>query len=209
MTAAESPTSSAAAGGRKIAWERTIRLWAGVVLFVFVATHILNHAVGVFGVDAMTAVQGWRVAIWRSWPGTALLYGAAFLHILLALKRIVERRTWRMPLREAVQIALGLAIPVLIYEHIIGTRYLAEFHSLDDSYLATLRQLWPSLAWTQVLLLLVTWVHGIIGLHYTWRSMSWYPRRTASWWRTGWYRWGRFSRAGIRSHTTDTGPTEM
>ena len=175
MTEAVSKTSPAIGGGT-IAWERTIRLWAGIVLFVFVATHILNHAVGIFGVDAMSSVQTWRVWIWRSWPGTILLYGAAILHVALALKRLVSRRTWRMPLREAVQIALGLAIPVLLYEHIIGTRYLAEFHALDDSYLATLRQLWPGLATTQIVLLLVTWMHGVIGIHYTWRSMSWYPR---------------------------------
>lgn len=168
--------STAIPGRDRSARERTIRLWAGVVLFVFVATHLLNHAVGIFGVDAMSVVQGWRVALWRSWIGTTVLYGAAALHMVLALKRIVERRTWRMPLREAVQIALGLAIPVLIYEHIIGTRVLAQFHGVDDSYLATLRQLWPSLAWSQITLLAVTWLHGTIGLHYMWRSMSWYPR---------------------------------
>ena len=97
-----SETNSAASktsrsGG--IAWERTTRLWAGLILFVFVLTHLLNHAVGIFGVDAMQVAQNWRVAVWRSMPGTVLLYGAALLHILLAVKRIVQRRTWRMPVQ--------------------------------------------------------------------------------------------------------------
>ena len=160
----------------KIAWERTIRLWAGIILFVFVTTHLINHAVGIFGVDAMEAVQGWRVAIWRSMPGTILLYGAAALHFILAVKRIVQRRTWRMPLQEALQIALGLLIPVLVYQHAIGTRYMAEFGGTNDSYTGTLMQLWPGKAYDQIFLIIVVWAHGVIGLHYLWRSKSWYPR---------------------------------
>jgi adenylate cyclase len=159
-----------------IAWERSLRLWAGLILMVFVTTHLLNHAVGILGVDAMQSVQTWRVAVWRSWPGTILLYGAVLVHLLLALKRIVQRRTWRMPLQEALQIALGLLIPVLIYEHLIGTRYVAEFGGVDDSYVPTLLALWPGKALDQILLLVVVWLHGTIGLHYLWRSKAWYPR---------------------------------
>ncbi len=170
----EAQSQNARVGG--IAWERTTRLWAGLILFVFVLTHLLNHAVGIFGVDAMQAVQNWRVYVWRSLPGSIILYGAALVHVLLAVKRIVQRRTWRMPLQEAVQIALGLLIPVLLYEHVIGTRYVSEFAGVNDSYLGTLSQLWPGKFWDQALLVTVVWVHGVIGLHYLWRSKSWYPK---------------------------------
>ncbi len=175
MTDTNQPASQNSRMGG-IAWERTTRLWAGLILFVFVLSHLLNHAVGIFGVDAMQAVQNWRVAVWRSLPGTILLYGAALIHVLLAVKRIVQRRTWRMPLQEAVQIALGLLIPVLLYQHLIGTRYMSEYGSIDDSYLATLSQLWPGKFWDQTLLVIIVWTHGIIGLHYLWRSKTWYPR---------------------------------
>jgi len=155
--------------------ERELRLWSGLVLLAFVTTHLANHALGVFGVDAMQTFQVWRVAVWRSWPGTLLLYGSALVHVGFALKRIISRRTWRMPLKEAVQIALGLSIPLLIFEHIIGTRVLATFAGLDDSYLGTLRQLWPALGWKQSILVVVVWSHGLIGLHYAVRSRDWYP----------------------------------
>jgi len=171
ITSASSDSKSSSPG---IAWERTIRLWAGVVLMVFVTTHLLNHAVGILGVDAMHAVQIWRVGVWRSWPGTILLYGAAIVHIALTLKRILQRRTWRMPLAEALQIALGLLIPVLLYEHVIGTRYVASLGGVDDSYLPTLVNLWPGKALTQILLIIAVWSHGVIGLHFLWRSQSWY-----------------------------------
>jgi adenylate cyclase len=157
-------------------WERSIRLWSGVVLFVFVLTHLLNHALGVFGVATMEHIQLWRIAVWRSIPGTVLLYGAAILHLMLVLKRIVERRTWRMPLREALQIALGLAIPFLLYEHAIGTRYTAEFGGINDAYGVSLQHLWPSKMWRQLSLIAVVWIHGCIGINYSIRLRPWYPR---------------------------------
>jgi len=161
---------------RYYAMERAARLWSGVILFVFVATHLLNHAVGIFGVDAMEAIQPYRTWLWRTWVGTALLYGAALVHVASVSRRIVTRRTWRMPLQEAVQIALGLTIPLLLYEHVIGTRVVSSFAGVDDRYMATLVHLYPGKALTQIALITVVWTHGIIGLHYSLRSRSWFPK---------------------------------
>lgn len=161
---------------RKLKWEHDLRLWSGIVLLVYVTTHLMNHALGIFGVDAMEAVQTWRVWAWRSWPGTVLLYGAGITHILLALKRIVSRRTWRMPVQDAAQIALGLSIPLLLYEHLIGTRIMSSFEHTNDRYLYELVMLWPANAWRQTMLVLVVWGHGMIGLHYAVRHRDWYPR---------------------------------
>ncbi len=177
MTSATDKATSANRDTRgALAWERDIRLAAGLVLFFFVLTHLLNHAIGVFGVDAMEEVQGWRVALWRSWPGTVVLYGAFVIHPALALKRIASRRTWRMPFQEAAQIALGLLIPLLLLEHLVATRYLHDFHGVDDSYRSELQQLWPSNAVKQIVLLLVVWTHGVIGIDYAFRSKPWFPR---------------------------------
>ncbi len=155
--------------------EREIRYSTGVVLFIFAFTHFLNHALGIFGYTVMEAAQHWRMAVWRSWPGTVLLYGSFIIHPLLALKRMVLRRTWRMPLNEAVQIVLGLLIPVLIAGHLIGTRIESSFWGLSDSYRAVLGRLWPDLFWSQTVLLLVVWTHAMIGLRSVAKSKTWYP----------------------------------
>ncbi len=155
---------------------RALRLGSGVVLMVFVATHLVNHALGVFGVDAMGVMQEWRSEVWRSWPGTVLLYGAAAVHVGLVLWRVVRRATWRMPLMEAAQILLGLSIPLLLYNHVIGTRLMASVAGFDDSYANLLRILWPGLALSQSLLLVVVWAHGVIGIWFAAAAKPWFRR---------------------------------
>ncbi len=154
--------------------ERDLRLGSGLVLMVFAATHFLNHALGIFGLDVMTAAQEWRVFVWRSWIGTILLYGAAVVHILLALKRVMRRRTLRMPLADAVQMVLGLLIPFLLAGHLIGTRLLHSYGGLDTSYVYVLRVIWPDNAIHQSLLLLVVWGHGVMGLYYAFHNRRWF-----------------------------------
>lgn len=157
-------------------WSRDIRLVSGLILLFFATTHFLNHAVGIAGLEAMEAVQNWRYALWHSWPGTIVLYGALIVHPVFALLRVAQRRTFRMPARELLQIALGLAIPLLLVDHIVNTRVMGSVFHLDESYHTVLRRLWPHYAPTQSLLLLLVWVHGIIGLHFTFRGRDGYAR---------------------------------
>ena len=61
----------------RLLWSGTpserLRLWSGLVLFAFVATHLINHAVGLWSLEAMTRVQHWRLVVTRSPPGFVLL----------------------------------------------------------------------------------------------------------------------------------------
>src|SRR4051812_15787374 len=101
----------------------------------------------------MQQVQGVRRAVWGSWPGTLLLYGAVAVHVGLALWKLVNRRTWRIRLWEATQIALGLSIPVLAVAHVMTTRGLSAFYGVEPTYATHLRLLWPARALMQSLLL--------------------------------------------------------
>lgn len=178
LTATKDPTHTPGETGRALRdqpWTCLTRLWSGMILFVFVLMHLLNHAVGIFGVHAMEAVQNWRWMIWQSWPGVVLLYGAALTHIVLASYRIVRRSTWRMPRDEAWQIVSGLAIPFLIAGHVLQTRIAGSWFGVDQTYHAVLLGLWPAVLFSQTLLLVVSWSHGVIGLHHSLRYQEWYP----------------------------------
>jgi adenylate cyclase len=150
------------------------RLASGLVLFVFALTHFLNHALGHVSLQTMDAVQTVRSGLWRSWPGTVLLYGAAAVHISLGLWKLVRRRTWRMAPWEAAQIALGLAIPFLVAAHVATTRLHSSLNGGEDAYNVVLRAIWPDVALKQNLLLLIVWVHAMIGFHFWLRLKPWY-----------------------------------
>ncbi len=155
------------------------RLASGLVLFVFSLTHFLNHALGLVSPEAMQAAQVWRTAFWNG-PAGIVLYGAFAVHIGLALWKLATRTTWRMPAWEAAQIALGLSIPFWLAAHIVGTRVIGTRNGFDYSYDNVLRLLWPDLAFSQSALLVVVWVHAMIGLHHWLKLMRWY-RAWAPW----------------------------
>ncbi|MET0527512.1 MAG: hypothetical protein ABW003_04055, partial [Microvirga sp.] len=106
-------TGAGSIGRAAIPW-REIRLASGLVLGLFLLTHFSNHALGLVSVEAMEAGRQWFNRLWRNPVGTTLLYGSLLLHFLLALYALYWRRTLRMPLREAGQLILGLALPFLI-----------------------------------------------------------------------------------------------
>src|SRR3954469_9352647 len=189
LAAPDERTSAADAGARAAetplplpsrAWRlrlrnpQTWRLASGLVLFAFVLTHFLNHALGHVSLKAMQQGQGLRRAVWGSRPGTLLLYGAAAVHVGLALWKLIRRHTWRMPTWEAAQIALGLWIPFLAVGHVMTTRGLSAFYGVDPTYALELRLLWPARALMQSLLLLVVWLHAMVGLHHWLRIKRWY-----------------------------------
>lgn len=143
-----------------------VRLASGVILFAFAGTHFLNHALGLYSLEAMHEVQAWRTAVTRSTAGSIVLGAALVCHITLGLFKLVRRKTWRMPLWEAGQILLALAIPFLLFPHIVNTRVASSVFGVRDTYLYELARLWPDRAVLQSLLLLIVWAHGCVGLHY-------------------------------------------
>ncbi len=149
------------------------------MLFAFVSTHLLNHALGLVSLAAMEEGRYWFLRIWRNPVGTVGLYGALATHGLLALWFLYERRTLRMPPWQAIQIALGLSLPPLLVGHVLGTRVAHVMFDTADPYARILLiygQLSPELGIKQALVLSVAWIHGCIGLHYWLRFRSWYPR---------------------------------
>ncbi len=157
---------------------RRLRLCSGLVLFTYVTTHLVNHSLGLISLDAMEDGRQWFLAVWRNPVGTLALYGALVLHIGLVLWSLYQRRELRMPRWEAGQVALGLLIPPLLAEHIIGTRLLNAVYGVGDAYTYVVLVLWefaPEKGVQQSIMLLVAWVHGCMGLHFWLRLKPWYP----------------------------------
>lgn len=165
------------------AWLRNARLASGLVLMAFVVMHFLNHAVNLVSLEAADRVRVAFILIWRNPAGTLLLYGALAGHLALSLLALYRRRTLAMPVREWAQVLLGLAIPLLIVEHVIGTRALHEIYGVHDNYEYVVRSLWianPQVGVRQAIAVVVVWAHGCLGLYFWLRYRSWYPRAASA-----------------------------
>ncbi|GAB4535376.1 MAG: adenylate/guanylate cyclase domain-containing protein [Roseibium sp.] len=147
-------------------WRQRLRLWSGLVLFVFCLSHFLNHALGIISFEAMDLASNWHYLVWRSVPGETLLIAAALTHAGLALWRTGRRRTLRMSRWEGAQLTLGLSIPWLLIPHVTTTMGVAGQFGFSPTYEQMLTILWPNVAVSQSLLLLIVWGHAMIGLHF-------------------------------------------
>jgi adenylate cyclase len=155
---------------------RLVRLVTGLIVAAFVVGHFLNHSLGVVSIEAMDRMRVALALWWRSPVGTALLYGSLLTHFILALASLYRRSTLRMPVWEAAQMLLGLAIPPLLIGHIVGTRLTWTMLGHNIDYERVVGLLWSS-EWgitRQSLLLLIVWAHACAGLHYWLRVRQWY-----------------------------------
>ncbi|TBA78196.1 adenylate/guanylate cyclase domain-containing protein (plasmid) [Rhizobium ruizarguesonis] len=161
--------------------ERTIRrarLGSGLVIFIFVLLHLSNHAIGLISVAAADKAAHLFLAIWRNPLGTAIFYSSVLIHIALVLRAIYMRRSLVMPKGEMAQIVLGLLIPLLLLDHVIGTRIAHELYGYIDDYETVVGMLWirnPANGARQALGVVAVWIHGCIGIHFWLRYRSWYP----------------------------------
>lgn len=151
---------------------------SGLVLAVFIASHFANHALGIGSITLMESGRSIFNLVWRSAPGTLLLYGALLTHVLLALDALWRRRTFRMPLGEALKIGFGLALPLMIGEHVIATRLEYALSGFVRGYPEVLRAIGVSGASVLFysLALIVAWTHGCLGLWFWLRGRAWVQR---------------------------------
>src|SRR3954454_15824367 len=174
------PAPRSAAGSSNFeALLRNARLFSGLVMMVFVATHLVNHTLNLISLETAEAGRHVFLAVWRNPPATVLLYGSLLVHFVLALVALYRRRTLVMPPREAAQVVLGLLIPLLVAEHVVGTRLLHSLYGLRDTYGFVVRTLWistPAVGVRQAIALVVIWAHGCLGLYFWLRYRRWYSR---------------------------------
>ena len=153
---------------------RRVRLVSGLVLMTYATTHLINHAFGLISYEAAEAARRTPLGFWHYGLIGLVLLAALLAHITTALMGIYERRTLHMPLWQGVQMVFGLAIPFLLVVHILATAGLENAHGMQVNYYLEFWLLWPGLAEQQILLSLLVWLHGCIGLHFWLRQHASY-----------------------------------
>ena len=160
---------------------RQVRLATGVILFAYLVSHFLNHALGNISLEALASGVQLHMAFWQFLPVTILFYAACLVHTALGIWALYERRQFRWKAIEPLQLALGLSIPMMIIAHIIGVRLGQTLYGHEKLYPQILFLYWIWAPWRIPMMLAVmtiAWVHGCIGL-YLWLRMRAFYKRAA------------------------------
>ena len=158
-------------------FESQLRLGTAIVLATYVVQHLINHSFGIVSIEAAEAYRQTIGAVFQSTPGLILLYGSFLFHAIIALRSVYRRSSLRMSRWQWMQLLLGLSILPLLTGHIIGNR---GFHLLgnidpDYFYVITSFMLKPVILIKLSVLILVLWIHMVIGLHFWLRLKKGYP----------------------------------
>jgi adenylate cyclase len=153
---------------------RQIRLACGVVLYAYLVSHFLNHALGNISMDALAAGVRYHTMFWQFLPVAIVFYGAATIHSGLGIWALYQRRQFHWKAIEPLQLVLGLSVPALIVTHVVGARLGHTLFGNEKLYPQELYAFWvaqPFRIWLMPAVLIIAWVHGSIGLYF-WLRMK-------------------------------------
>ena len=146
----------------------------------YATSHLVNHALGLVSLEAMVAAHDHVFALWYRGPGEVVLLAALALHVALALKLVAGKLGRGLAAWQWAQLALGVAIPLVLAQHVAGTALVEARTGAEIGYHAVLLAVWPDGAVAYTAMLVAVWVHGCLGLHYWWRLDPNY-RRVRPW----------------------------
>src|SRR6266404_7378713 len=156
---------------------RQIRLGCGLVLFAYLVSHFLNHALGNISMDALADGVNYHAGFWQFLPVAIVFYTAALVHTGLGIWALYERRQFRWKAIEPLQLVLGLSIPALVITHIAGVRLgqtLFGYEKLYPQVFFAYWIVWPYKMWLMFAVMTIAWVHGCIGLYFWLRMKTFY-----------------------------------
>jgi len=149
---------------------RRLRLLSGLVMFVYIATHLVNHGLGIISLALAESGLRLEMAFWHGSIPTVTLYGAAAIHFSLALWTLYRRREWRLPAIEILRLASGFSFPLLLFGHAVTARLGDSLFGIRPSYeLIITNLLMAGRQGMQLALLAPGWVHGCLGIWITLR----------------------------------------
>src|SRR5229473_3048450 len=156
---------------------RQVRLASGLVLFAYLVSHFLNHALGNISMDALATGVSYHVAFWQFPPVGMVFYASALVHTGLGIWALWERRQFRWKAIEPLQLVLGLSIPALVITHIVGVRLGQSLFGHEKLYPQVFFAywiVWPPKMWLMYAVVIIAWIHGCIGLNFWLRMKPFY-----------------------------------
>ncbi|MEM7378515.1 MAG: hypothetical protein AAF460_13545, partial [Pseudomonadota bacterium] len=156
---------------------RTLRILTGVYLFVFTTCHLLTLSFGLISLGALETAHHTLMAPWRNATGSITLGIAFLVHLLLGMVSLYHRNTLSMRSGDSVQFLSAYLVVPLLLPHVVVMVNFEEVFGVKPTFTVMLDYFWnliPMDGFWQVVIVIVVWVHGCIGL-LTWLRLrdSW------------------------------------
>ena len=148
-------------------------------MFSYLLSHVTTRSLGNISYAAIKEGLTVHMAIWRFPPLAVLLYTAALVHASLGLWALYERRHFHWKGPEITQLVLGLSIPALMLQHLIGLRLPALLWDINRYYAHTFNNYVlqrPDQFVMTIAGLIIAWTHACIGLFFWLRMRRFYKR---------------------------------
>ena len=158
---------------------RQVRLGCGLVLYAYLVSHFLNHALGNISMEALAAGVHYHTMFWQFLPVAIVFYTAVFVHTCLGIWALYQRRQIGWKAIEPLQLVLGLSVPALVAAHVVGARLGQALFGHEKLYPQEIYAFWvahPYKIWLMSSVLVIAWVHGSIGLYFWLRMKAFFKR---------------------------------
>lgn len=158
---------------------RQIRLVTGAIMFAYLISHFLNHALGNISTEALAIGVYYHTEFWQFLPVAITFYSACLVHTALGIWALYQRREFHWKTIEPLQLTLGLSVPMLIVAHVVGVRLGQTLYGQEKLYPQELYTFFissPNRLWLMLAVLVIAWVHGCIGLYFWLRLRPFFTR---------------------------------
>ncbi len=147
-------------------------------MFSYVFLHLGNHILGLISIEAMEIMRSFMTRIIRNPIGTSILAISILIHFSIAMKALYHQSFMHLARWQQLQLASGIVMILLLIPHVVPVRGYYHGFEVDTTYPLILQKIWLDVGELvrQFALLIVTWLHVCLGLHYWLKTKSWYRK---------------------------------
>ena len=150
---------------------RKLRLTSGLILFIYVFMHLMNHSVNIISIEKADFIrENYFRAVWQNPIGLTLLYGSLLIHMLLGFYSIIIKKSFKLKGVEWIQIIFPILALLFLLQHILASFIITKIFGGQETYeliFAVMNTEPDELVVAGVMFSLMTifiWVHGVIGI---------------------------------------------
>ncbi|MFL2822654.1 MAG: adenylate/guanylate cyclase domain-containing protein [Paracoccaceae bacterium] len=151
---------------------RKIRIFSGVVLFLYVIMHLSNHSLNIFSIELADNVrEKYFAVIWQHPAGLVLLYLSLFAHLILGFSSVLRRKSFKMSFKDWVQIIFPILALLFLAQHIAASFIITKIFGGSETYSLLFAAIGSGEKSAMImdaifysLMIVFIWTHGVIGL---------------------------------------------